>query len=361
MVVVTFVGYHSNMKHFAILLLLMSMLNMPTGHAQRAIQLDLNLQPGSTSEQILTVRSGADAAELPVKVIRGKANGPVFSIIAGIHGFEYPPIIAAQQIMAEIDPGKLKGTLIITPIANTAAFFGRSVFYNPSDGKNLNRVFPGKPDGSISEQLAHLITTRIIDRSTVLLDIHAGDASEDLTDFICYYNNKSTPRQTAQARSLAESAGFPLMVVYPYNLNRTQPAEYAFKHATQQGITALSMEAGKLGTVQQKSVEQIRTGIYNILAELGMYKIDRKPISKPTVLNGQHYIKSPAIGIFYSDLKSGDQVVKGQKIGYVTDVFGKQIVEIHADQNGIILYKVGTPPVNEGETLLCIGYNTTLN
>jgi len=337
------------------------MLNMSIGLAQRHVKLNIDLQPGSTSEQILTVGSGADTTELPVKVIKGKADGPVFSIIAGIHGYEYPPIMAVQQIMAEIDPGKLKGTLIIVPVANTAAFFGRSVFYNPLDGKNLNRVFPGNSDGSISEQLAHLITTQVIARSTVLLDIHAGDASEDLTDFICYYDNKDTPRQTAHARKLAQFAGFPLMVVYPFNLNKTQPAEYAFKHATQQGITALSMEAGKLGGVQKKSVEQITTGVYNMLAELGMYEINRKPISKPVVLNGQHYIKSPSKGIFYSDLKSGDHVVKGQKIGYITDVFGKQIADINADQNGIILYKVGTPPVNEGETLLCIGYTVTPN
>lgn len=98
-----------------------------------------------------------------------------------------------------------------------------------------------------------------------------------------------------------------------------------------------------------------------MLAELGMYEIDRKPVSKPTVLNEQHYIKSPTKGIFYSDSKSGDQVTKGQKIGYITDLFGKTLADINADQSGIILYKVGTPPVNEGETLLCIGYNATRN
>ncbi|UTM21768.1 hypothetical protein [Dyadobacter chenhuakuii] len=60
--------------------------------------LDIAIQPGSASEQILRVGSGPNAAELPVKVIKGKADGPVFSIIAGIHGYEYPPIIATQQI-----------------------------------------------------------------------------------------------------------------------------------------------------------------------------------------------------------------------------------------------------------------------
>ena len=345
------------MKQFTILLSLISMLNMSTGIAQRAGTLDIDIKPGSASEQVLTVGSGADSAELPVKVIKGETDGPVFSIIAGIHGYEYPPIMAAQQIMVEIDVSKLKGTLIIVPLANTAAFFGRSVFYNPLDGKNLNRVFPGKPGGSISQRLAHLITTQVIQRSTVLLDIHAGDASEDLTDFICYYDNKATAGQTAQARRLAESAGFPLLVVYPFKLNKTEPAQYAFKHATQQGITALSMEAGKLGSVQITSVDRIKTGVYNILAELGMYQSNRKTVPKPVVLNQQHYIKSPAKGIFHSDLKSGDQVVKGQMIGYITDVFGKLAANVNVDKTGIILYKVGTPPINEGETLLCIGYS----
>ncbi|GGB83330.1 succinylglutamate desuccinylase/aspartoacylase family protein [Dyadobacter sediminis] len=327
--------------------------------AQLPVNLNFNIQSASTSEQVLTVSNRIDTASLPVKIIKGKMDGPVFSIVAGIHGYEYPPIMAVQQIMAEIDPDKLKGTLLIVPVANTTAFFGRTVFYNPADGKNLNRVFPGKPDGTISERLAHLITIQIITRSTVFLDVHAGDAGEDLTDFVCYYDNKNTPEQTDLARRLAEGTGFPLLVTYPFNLAKTEPAEYAFKHATQQGITALSMEAGKLGGVQQRSVQQIKTGIYNILRELDMYASAGKPVPRPVILNRQHYLKSPEKGIFYSDLKSGDTVSKGQKIGMISDVFGKTIADINAEQAGIILYKIGTPPVNKGETILCIGYHCT--
>jgi len=326
--------------------------------AQQSSKLKLDLMPGTASEQILTVSDGAQTAELPVKVIKGKLKGPVFSIVAGIHGYEYPPIIAAEQILSEIEPAKLKGTLIIVPVANMSSFFRRSVFYNPLDGKNLNRVFPGKAVGSISERLADLITKEIIAKSNIFLDIHGGDASEDLTDFVCYYDNKNTPEQTALAKRLAACTAFPFLVVYPFNLTGTLPAEYAFKQATQQAVTALSMEAGKLGNVQQKAVDQIKTGVYNILAELDMYESRRSRISSPMVLDGQHYIKSPSRGIFYSELTSGDKVVHGQKLGNITDVFGKRINQITATRSGIILYKVATPPVNEGETLFCIGFNT---
>lgn len=313
---------------------------------------------GTSSEQILKISDGSKVAELPVKVVRGVSDGPVFTIVAGIHGYEYPPIIALQQFMAELDPKKLKGTVMVVPVANVAGFYGRSVFYNPLDNKNLNRVFPGKSDGTISERLAHLITTEIISKSSVFLDIHAGDGSEDLTDFVCYYDNKARPNQTALARTLAETTGFPLKVVYPFNLKSDQPAEYAFKQATRQGITALSMEAGKLGNVQDESVQRIKDGVFRMLSYLKMYEKNYSLISNDSEwLNGQEYIKSPEKGIFYSNLKSGATIQKGHHLGYITDLFGKKLAEITATRSGIILYKLGTPPVLAGETLFCIGYS----
>jgi predicted deacylase len=309
------------------------------------------------AEYVLTEKDGIHAAELPVKVIRGAKQGPVFTIVAGIHGYEYPPIVALQELMSEIEPGQLNGTLVIVPVANVAGFYGRSVFYNPEDGKNLNRVFPGKADGTISERLADLITKEIITGSDVFLDIHAGDGNEDLVDFVCYYDNKNTPRQTALAKKLANESGFGLKVMYPFTLKPNAPAEYAFKQATQQGVTALSFEAGKLGNVQKESVDLIKSGIMNLLRSMNMYPAQEKlkPV-KTDWLTGQIYIKSPEKGIFYSDLKSGVKVRKGQSLGYITDLFGKKVAHIAAPGSGIILYKIGTPPVHRNETLFCIGY-----
>ncbi|MEG1592723.1 MAG: succinylglutamate desuccinylase/aspartoacylase family protein, partial [Chryseobacterium sp.] len=137
------------------------------------------------------------------------------------------------------------------------------------------------------------------------------------------------------------------------------PAKYAFKEATQQGIIALSIEAGKLGTVQKDNVDLIKTAVYNMLENSGNYvKRKSKMINqKSTVLlNQQDYIRVPEDGIFYSELKSGDKVKKNQILGYITDEFGNKKQDIVSQTTGIILYKVGTPPVNKGETLFCIGY-----
>lgn len=134
---------------------------------------------------------------------------------------------------------------------------------------------------------------------------------------------------------------------------------YAFKQAVRQGIPSFSIELGKLGNSNKKEVSFINDAIYRILKELKMYdNISINPTSGVKIkLSKQAYISVPIQGIFYSDLKAGDLIQKNQIIGYITDVFGNKISEILAPETGIILYKIGTPPVNVGETLLCIGFN----
>lgn len=325
-------------------------------HAQKDFISRENIPSANRLDTLLKITDTKNEAILPVSVIKGKNKGPVFTIVGGIHGFEYPPVIALQEILAELNPDELSGTLIIIPIANTSAFYGRTVFLNPQDTKNLNRVFPGNKNGTVTERIANYISEKIIPRSDVFLDIHGGDASEDLLPFVCYYDKKDSPRQNQLAGRLTRAAGFTYNVVYPYNIGPEEPAQYAFKHATQQGVTALSIEAGKLGTVQEDAVQLIKTGVYNMLDEMKMYRYPGANKTEEQVwLTRQDYIKSPATGIFYSDLRSGDRISEGQLLGYITDEFGTKLTDITSPGNGIILYKIGTPPVNTGETLFCIG------
>ncbi|SOD11887.1 succinylglutamate desuccinylase/aspartoacylase family protein [Pedobacter xixiisoli] len=314
------------------------------------------LKPASRTDTSFVVGIGDTQSYLPITIFKGKEKGPVFTIVAGIHGYEYPPIVAVQELINEIDVQTLKGTLIVLPMANVGAFYGRTPFLNPLDGKNLNNAFPGSANGTVTEQIAHLISTVIIPQSDVFLDIHAGDANEDLLPFVCYYNNTSTPKQTALARTLSLASGFEYVVAYPYTLTETEPAKYAFKQATQKGITALSFEAGKLGNVQIDQVRAIKVGVYSLLSHLKMQPLKNISKVKTISLNSQAYIKVPQSGLFYSKLKAGDKVKKGEKLGYISNEFGTKLEDVVSTADGIILYKVGTPPVNKGETLFCIGY-----
>lgn len=211
--------------------------------------------------------------------------------------------------------------------------------------------------GSITEKIAHWITTEVIQNSNVFLDIHGGDAGEDLLPFICYYNNLSNAEATEQARLLSEASQMKHIVSYPYDLKKTDKAKYAFKQAVQDDIVALSIEAGKLGTVQKENVDLIKDAVYNMLDYAGLYKKETKTTTPNKVYSTQQtYIRVEQRGIFYSSIVAGDIVNRGQEVGYITDEFGRVVTRVQSPVDGIVLYKTGTPPVNVGETLFCIGH-----
>lgn len=291
---------------------------------------------------------------LPISIFKGQTKGPVFTIVAGVHGYEYPPIIGVQELLQELDPEKLKGDIIIIPIASRGSFYGREPFKNPEDNQNLNNAFPGKSNGTITQKTAHFITKQIIPVTDVFLDIHGGDAPEDLLPFICYYDNKKKPEQTQLAKELSETSGFEYVVSYPYTLSDDDPAKYMFKQAVQDGKTGVSIEAGKLGNVQKEAVQLVKNGVYNMLKALNMYEHPTTQVENIVRRNHQVYVRSTKQGIFYSSVKAGDKVEEGQLVGYTTDEFGNVLEEYKASITGIVLYKLATPPINKGDTVMCI-------
>ena len=322
--------------------------------------LDLIERRGETIKKSLIIKvqdSLSNVEELPISIFKGRGTGPVFTIVAGVHGFEYPPIIAVQELMDEIELNKLAGTIIFIPIANSGSFYGRSPFVNPKDNINLNNAFPGDTNGTVSQQIAFKISNEVIPLTDVFLDIHGGDAPEDLIPFTCYYENKGKSAQTGLAQRLSRAAGFPYVVSYPYTISDDEPAKYAFKQAVQAGKIGLSIECGKLGNVHGEAVALIKTGVYNMLYEMKMYGKPGSNKRKFIELNRQTYVRSKEKGIFYSSFQAGDTVEEGELLGYTTDVFGTVLTEYVATATGIILYKIGTPPINKGETVMCIGSN----
>ncbi len=131
-------------------------------------------RPGQASSGFIEVPAGSDAAtRIPISIVRGVQAGPTIALIAGTHGSEVAPIVALQRVRALIDPAAMRGTVLIVHVANMPSFLGRTIYYSPIDGKNLNRVYPGKADGTVSERIAYAITNQIIERADYLVDMHA--------------------------------------------------------------------------------------------------------------------------------------------------------------------------------------------
>ena len=111
----------------------------------------VEVQRGHQASGYLEVPPGIDAGTvIPITVVHGTGDGPTLALIAGTHGYEYPGITALQRIRKSLEPGELSGTIIMVHIANLPSFLGRTIYFSPADGKNLNRVYPGDPDGSVS-------------------------------------------------------------------------------------------------------------------------------------------------------------------------------------------------------------------
>ncbi|WP_424001274.1 succinylglutamate desuccinylase/aspartoacylase family protein [Maribacter sp. IgM3_T14_3] len=341
------------LKPYFIALLLFS---IQAGIAQNDFQdiFSSNTKPLKENIRIEFQDSRNNQTFLPISILKGQREGPVFTIVAGVHGFEYPPIVGVQELLREIDVDSLTGTLIIIPIANTSSFFSRTSIVNPNDQVNLNGAFPGKSTGSVTQKIADFITTNIIPVSDIFLDIHGGGVNEDLIPFALFYDNPNYPQQTKKARELTEISGFEYIVSYPFTIRDDEPAKYVFKQASQNGKVALSFESGRLGNVQKDAVSLIKNGVYNMLDNMEMYDKGTGLNAYLIQLNNQTYISATETGLFYSHLKAGDSVKKGDNIGYITNEFGEKLNEYKAHSSGIILYKISTPPVNVDDTLMCI-------
>lgn len=142
---------------------------------------------------------------IPFGIVEGTKPGPCLLVTAGVHASEYCSIETAVRLM-RTSPDTLQGTLVVLPILNMQGFRKRSIYIMPEDGRNLNRMFPGKPDGSVSERLANWLVTQVYPHADAYLDLHGGDLDESLTPFTIY------PGTCHRSKELAEVFGLPVAI-----------------------------------------------------------------------------------------------------------------------------------------------------
>ena len=326
--------------------------------AQKTLKVgEVTTAPGEKQSGFIVVPAGTDAPEIkiPVTVVNGSKEGPVLALIAGVHGYEYPPVLAMARLGKELDPKSLTGKVIIVHIANIPSFLKRTVYYSPYDWKNFNRVFPGKADGTCSERMAFLITREVIDKCDYLIDNHCGDGNEDLMQYL-YFTETGNPAVDNISKQLA--INFNLKVIV-HETNRTKDVVnslYVSNTALLRGKPAISIEAGKLGGTDEEDINAIVRGSYNILKYLKMLP------GNPELLFESVWVEEYIIltseqdqGMYFPILSRGDHVQKGEEVGYITDFFGNVLQKIYSPYDGIVLYIIGTPPISKGEPVAMVG------
>lgn len=304
--------------------------------------------------RLIEVPAGIDAGtQIPVTTIQGSRPGPVLALIAGNHGYEYPPILALQKITGLIDDATLAGTIILVHVANMPSFLGRTVYFSPIDGKNLNRVYPGRQDGTVSDRIAYAITTEIIEKADYVLDLHCGDGNEWLRPYV-YQTITGHAEIDGMIGGLALAFGIDHILV-----DRGRPTDparslYCSNTAITRGKAAITVESGYLGTSDPQAVNQIIAGIQGVLLHLKMNATGPQSLSRPIYLDPSEVIMSPATGILYAHVERDQTVSKGAVLAHVTDFFGKMIAEVVSPIDGLVLYVVATPPITKGQPVACV-------
>ncbi len=154
---------------------------------------DIEAKPSEKTYSFLNI---ADTAimnvKIPVMIVNGKEPGPKVCIIAGTHSMEYEGIEAVVRTYQNTDPSTLNGTLVMCPVLNTPGFQQGIAYVNPLDNKNMNRVYPGDPEGTISDKMVHVLFTEIIKPCDYHMDLHGGDVTEDHARCVLYDTGVST-------------------------------------------------------------------------------------------------------------------------------------------------------------------------
>jgi len=316
--------------------------------AEQSFQLgDVTVRRGEKYQGDISFANGDIV--LPGTIICGKLPGKTMLITGGVHSGEYVGIQACVELGAELQPEKTVGTIVILKVLNRPAFENRAGSLGLSDGKNLNRAFPGNPNGTEMERLAWAITKEVYPKVDYYIDLHSGDDFEALTPYV-YYAGKAAQEVTEVSRKMAEQ------VDVPYMVRSMVSSGGAYNYAASKGIASILLERGGMGAWTSEEVNSDKRDVRNILSSLDMYQIRRDVRNYvPMEVTDVCYQAASEDGLWYPAAKPGDMVAEGALLGTIRDYNGKLRETCRAEYTGVVLYQTGSLQVTEGGPVVAYG------
>jgi predicted deacylase len=315
-------------------------------------------RPGEKASGFIDIPPGVDSAtRVPISVLRGRQPGPTLALVAGTHGSEVAPIIALQRVREGIDAANdLRGTLILVHIANLPSYVHRTIYRNPWDQKNLNRVFPGKPNGTVTERIAHAITTQIIGKADYLVDMHSGDGNESLRPYTYWIEHGIDKRVDSLSKLMALAWGSDHIILDTGRPKDPAASLYTTNTALLRGKPAITTEVGYLGMPDEEMIQQNYSSVVRLMRHLDMLPGPKQYVEAPLWIDRNEVLTSPESGAWHALVRRGETVQKGTALGRVTDYFGRELAVVRATMTGVVLYIVGTPAISKGEPLGMVGH-----
>jgi N-alpha-acetyl-L-2,4-diaminobutyrate deacetylase len=296
---------------------------------------------------------------MPISVI-ANGTGRTALVLAGNHGDEYPGPIAFLKLIRSLQPQDVTGRVILVPALNLHAVRAATRL-SPWDGKNLNRCFPGQADGTLTEQVAHYVTTELFPRADIVIDIHTGGRSMD-------FHPCATMHLVPDLEQRKQMLGGALA----WN------TEFAFLYADVAGTGLLPVEAEKQGkivvTTEMGGSENVtaqvhrltQEGLRNVLVHFGILRGEKKTRAgmglQPTrwvqALDREDYRFAPESGLYENLVPLGAEVRAGQAVGQIHFIErpDRDAVPVVAVSGGVLIGCRAPTLVGQGDCVACIAH-----
>lgn len=302
--------------------------------------------PGKRARGVIPVTSlpGGRPLEIPVIVLNGSEPGPCVWVDAVIHGDEPEGTFCCHLVDKELDPTRMRGNVVLVPVLNVPAYEAAQRG-NPLDtfSYDLNRIYPGKADGYLTERLAHAHSVWLRDVATVEISIHSGGAHSFLSETIF----ASTDEKAIElAQAMGEGWGLILKVFLP----KGSPPAVMYEAGKQ----AITVELGGRSATSPRDFHRcarvLADGVLNVLKHYQV--IDGAPTYSDKWLTGvQHALLAPASGLFLAEpsLEFQKPMRRSDLIARIVDVYGDLLAELRAPVDGMIFGLRALPNVQTGD------------
>jgi predicted deacylase len=279
---------------------------------------------------------------IPIIVARGVRPGPVVGVNAAIHGNELNGIPTIHNLLKTIEPLELKGTVVAVTIANVPGFHRNTRRF--TDGADLNRIMPGRPNGNVSEVYAHRFLHKVVAHFQYMIDLHT--ASFGRVNSLYIRADMGDPVCARMARLMG-----PEIIVHNAGGDGTLRGA-----AADLGVKSVTVEIGDPQTFQRSRIRTSRIGIRDVIEDLGMVAPDHEAAEDNAVeCKRSFWIYTDRGGLLTVEPQVCDHVVAGQTIGRLFDPWGDLLAVYEAPNDGIVVGKSTNPVAATGARILHLG------
>ena len=284
-------------------------------------------------------------------IATGNADGPVLTVLGAVHGDEYEGPVAIAELLATLAASTITGTLIAVPVVNATAYeTGRRT--SPQDDKDLARCFPGDPNGTPSEQLAHLIATECIASTDALIDLHSGGVALDGALLIGYTATDDDAGR--HSREMAYAFGTPVIWEHPPPMPPGRTGSFALER----GIPFVYTEATGGGQADRATVACFTDGVQRVMVAMGMLPGELPaPRHRETWRGGGNtdtMVAAGVDGLFRAFVGAGQVVSRGTLVGEIVDFQGRVRERLFAPSDGVLPFIRRIPRVCVGDGLFML-------